>query len=95
MSSHIGIAEKTPSACKIVDIGRWLPHAWLGEIEDGTRSLAEEINSALLSRMVYVLGTVSGSTSSFARMSSCLKRGLRGSAYLFLGLAITSLMFTG
>jgi hypothetical protein len=60
MPSETKTVVNAVSACEIVDISRWLPHAWLGEIEDGKLALPKEINAALLSRMVYVLGTVSG-----------------------------------
>jgi hypothetical protein len=60
MSSETKTVVNAVSACEIVDISRWLPQAWPGEIEDGKLSLPEEINSALLSRTVYVLGTISG-----------------------------------
>jgi DNA-binding transcriptional regulator/RsmH inhibitor MraZ len=60
MPSETKTVVNAVSAREIVDISRWLPQAWPGEIEDGKLSLPEEINSGLLSRMVYVLGTVSG-----------------------------------
>jgi hypothetical protein len=60
MSSETKTAVNTVSACEIVDIGRWHPQIWPGKIEDGKLSLPEGINPALLSGMVYVLGTTSG-----------------------------------
>jgi hypothetical protein len=60
MPSETKTAVNTVSACKIADISRWLPQAWPGEIKDGKLSLPEEINSALLSKVVYVVGTIFG-----------------------------------
>jgi DNA-binding transcriptional regulator/RsmH inhibitor MraZ len=58
--SKIYTQTRIASACEIVDIGRWLPQAWPGKIDDGKLLLPVELNSSLVSRSAYILGTVSG-----------------------------------